>query len=82
MGLKSLKSIEKEQKWPKIIIALLSTIGIVDTGTITLKNWGVIRSLSCTGFKNGCETVLNSPWGTLISTNTFNIPLSFAGLIM
>ncbi len=43
-----------------------STIGIVDTGSITLKNWGLFNSLSCPGVNKGCEAVLNSPWGTLI----------------
>tara|TARA_B100000900_G_scaffold267277_1_gene228195 strand:- start:529 stop:1461 length:933 start_codon:yes stop_codon:yes gene_type:complete len=71
---------EKDIKWPKIFIALLSTIGIVDTGSITLKNWGLFSSLSCPG-QNGCDVVLNSPWGTLFSNNQFNLPLSFAGLI-
>ena len=68
-------------KWPKIIIAILSTIGIVDTGSITLKNWGLFTSLSCPGIQNGCETVLNSPWGTLFENNQVNIPLSLAGFI-
>ena len=72
---------KKELKWPKIIIALLSTIGLVDTGSITLKNWGLFNSLSCPGIKNGCETVLNSPWGTLFENNQINIPLSLAGVI-
>ena len=71
---------EKNIKWPKIVIALLSTIGIVDTGSITLKNWGLFTSLSCPG-RNGCDAVLNSPWGTLYSNNQINIPLSLAGLI-
>ncbi len=71
---------EKIIKWPKIVIALLSTIGIVDTGSITLKNWGFFSSLSCPGL-NGCDAVLNSPWGTLYSNNQINIPLSLAGLI-
>ena len=71
---------EKNIKWPKIVIALLSTIGIVDTGSITLKNWGVFSSLSCPGL-NGCDAVLNSPWGTLFSTNQITVPLSLAGLI-
>ena len=63
MALKTLnRSNKKDLKWPKIIIAILSTIGIVDTGSITLKNWGVFTSLSCPGIQNGCETVLNSPW--------------------
>ena len=82
MGLKTLKNRnEKDLKWPKIIIAFLSTIGIVDTGSITLKNWGFFTSLSCPGMNNGCEKVLNSPWGTLFENNKFNIPLSLAGFI-
>ena len=71
---------EKAIKWPKIFIALLSTIGIVDTGSITLKKWGLFSSLSCPGI-NGCDAVLNSPWGTLYSNNQINVPLSLAGLI-
>ena len=39
MALKTLsRRNKKDLKWPKIIIAILSTIGIVDTGSITLKN--------------------------------------------
>ena len=72
---------EKDLKWPKIIIAIFSTIGIVDTGSITLKNWGIFNSLSCPGTNNGCETVLNSPWGTLFKNTQISIPLSFAGLL-
>ncbi len=75
------KRTKKDLKWPKIIIAVLSTIGLVDTVSITLKNWGLFNSLSCPGIKNGCETVLNSPWGTLFENNQLNIPLSLAGVI-
>ena len=82
MALESLKRRKKNDlKWPKIIIAVLSTIGLVDTGSITLKNWGLFNSISCPGIKKGCETVLNSPWGTLFENNQFNIPLSLAGVI-
>ncbi len=82
MALETLrKRNKKDLKWPKIIIAVLSTIGLVDTGSITLKNWGLFNSLSCPGIKNGCETVLNSPWGTLFENNQINIPLSLAGVI-
>ena len=82
MALKTLnRKNKKDLKWPKIIIAILSTIGIVDTGSITLKNWGLFTSLSCPGIQNGCETVLNSPWGTLFENNQVNIPLSLAGFI-
>tara|TARA_B100000927_G_C16399811_1_gene442858 strand:- start:159 stop:1097 length:939 start_codon:yes stop_codon:yes gene_type:complete len=72
---------EREIRWPKIIIAIFSTIGFVDTGSITLKNWGLFNSLSCPGINNGCDTVLNSPWGTLFRNDQINIPLSFAGFI-
>ena len=72
---------EKDLKWPKILIAILSTIGIVDTGSITLKNWGLLNSLSCPGVNKGCDAVLNSPWGTLVKNNQYNIPLSFAGFL-
>ncbi len=72
---------EKNLKWPKILIAILSTIGIADTGSITLKNWGLFNSLSCPGVNKGCDAVLNSPWGTLINNDQFNIPLSLAGLL-
>ena len=72
---------EKILKWPKIFIAIFSTIGIVDTASITLKNWGLFNSLSCPGINKGCDAVLNSPWGTLIKTDQLNIPLSLAGLI-
>ena len=82
MALKTLKSRNKKDlKWPKIIIAILSTIGLVDTSSITLKNWGLFNSLSCPGINNGCEPVLNSPWGTLFENSQFNIPLSLAGVI-
>ena len=82
MALETLKRRNKKDlKWPKIIIAVLSTIGLVDTGSITLKNWGLFNSLSCPGINNCCETVLNSPWGTLFENNQINIPLSFAGVI-
>ena len=69
-------------KWPKILIAILSTIGVVDTGSITLKGWGLFSSLSCPGINNGCEKVLNSPWGSLFELKQLTIPLSLAGLII
>ena len=72
---------EKNLKWPKLFIAILSTVGIADTGSITLKNWGLFNSLSCPGISQGCDAVLNSPWGTLIKNDQLNIPLSFAGLL-
>ena len=83
MVLKTLKSRNKKDlKWPKILIAILSTIGLVDTGSITLKSWGFLGSVSCMGgLNNGCEKVLNSPWGTIFQNNKIEIPLSFAGFL-
>ena len=82
MAIKTLKSRNKKDlKLPKIIIAILSTIGLVDTCAITLKKWGLFSALSCPGITNGCEKVLNSPWGTLFNNEQINIPLSFAGFI-
>ena len=82
MALNKLKSKkEKDFKWPKILIAILSTVGVVDTGSITLKDWGIFNSLSCPGLNNGCENVLNSPWGNLFTNEQISIPLSFVGLI-
>ena len=75
------KKPEQTFKWPKILIAILSTIGIIDTGSITLKNWGIFQSLSCPGTNNGYETDLNSPWGSLIKSSSFDIPLSLVGFI-
>ena len=81
MALRTLKrKNEKDLKWPKILISILSTIGIIDTGSITLKSWGLFNTLYCPGF-NGCQKVLNSPWGTILNNDQYNIPLSFAGLI-
>ena len=83
MVLNTFKSRNKKNlKWPKIIIALLSTIGLVYTGSISLKAWGWIDSLTCLGgLNNGCDKVLNSPWGTIFQNNQIKIPLSFAGFV-
>ncbi len=57
-------------------MAVLATIGVIDTGSITLNRWGVIGSLSCPGGAEGCDKVLNSPWGSV-----FGQPLSLFGLL-
>jgi uncharacterized membrane protein/glutaredoxin len=63
-----------------VAMAVLATIGVIDTGSITLKKWGVLASLSCSsqGFFgcNGCEKVLSSDWGSL-----FGQPLSLFGFL-
>ena len=61
-------------------MAVLATIGVIDTGSITLKTWGLLGALSCSsqGFFgcNGCEKVLASAWGSL-----FGQPLSLFGCL-
>ena len=84
MGSSRLKSRRRQDlgsKWARITIAILSTVGVIDTGSITLNKWGLIGNLNCPGGIEGCDKVLNSPWGTFFQTNDFSIPLSFVGLI-
>lgn len=71
---------EPGRRWVRVAMAVLATIGVIDTGSITLKKWGVLSSLSCSseGFFgcNGCEKVLSSAWGSL-----FGQPLSLFGFL-
>ena len=71
---------ESGRRWVHVVMAVLATIGVIDTGSITLNKWGVLGSLSCSsqGFLgcNGCDKVLSSAWGTL-----FGQPLSLFGLL-
>ena len=64
-------------KWARIAIAVLATVGVIDTGSITLKRWGWLGDLSCPMGADGCDKVLNSPWGTIAE----GIPLSLIGLL-
>ena len=61
-------------------MAVLATIGVIDTGSITLSNWGWIGDLSCSSNGlfgcNGCEKVLSSAWGSLLGQ-----PLALFGLL-
>ncbi len=57
-------------------MAVLATIGVIDTAAITLNRWGVIGDLSCPGGAEGCDKVLNSPWGSV-----FGQPLSLFGFL-
>ena len=68
-------------KWARIAMAVLATVGVIDTGSITLKRWGLIGDLTCPMGADGCDKVLNSAWGTLFQTDALSIPLSFAGLL-
>ena len=68
------------RKWVRVAMAVLATIGAIDTGSITLKTWGLLGSISCAkeGFFgcNGCEKVLASAWGSLLGQ-----PLSLFGFL-
>ena len=57
-------------------MAVLATIGLIDTGSITLKRWGLLGSLTCPGGADGCDKVLGSAWGRL-----FGQPLSLFGAL-
>tara|TARA_Y100001968_G_scaffold170851_1_gene156260 strand:- start:1003 stop:1944 length:942 start_codon:yes stop_codon:yes gene_type:complete len=84
MGSTRLKSRRRQDlgsKWARVAIAVLSTVGIIDTGSITLNKWGLIGNLNCPGGIEGCEKVLSSPWGTFFEYNNFSIPLSLIGFI-
>ncbi|WP_159815881.1 vitamin K epoxide reductase family protein [Cyanobium sp. Copco_Reservoir_LC18] len=67
---------EPGRRWARVVMAVLATIGVIDTASITLNRWGVIGDLSCPGGADGCDKVLNSPWGTV-----FGQPLSLFGLL-
>ena len=57
-------------------MAVLATIGAIDTGSITLKRWGLLGPLLCPGGADGCDKVLNSAWGSLLGQ-----PLSLFGFL-
>ena len=67
---------EPGRPWVRLTMAVLATIGLIDTGSITAKRWGWIGSLSCPGGSDGCDKVLGSAWGTLLGQ-----PLSLFGFL-
>ena len=73
---------DQGSKWVRIAMAVLATVGVIDTGSITLKRWGLLGNLNCPiGSADGCDKVLNSPWGTLFQGDGFSVPLSFVGFL-
>jgi uncharacterized membrane protein/glutaredoxin len=74
--LSSRRRSEPERRWVRVAMAVLATIGAIDTGAITLKRWGLLAPLTCPGGAEGCDKVLNSPWGSL-----FGQPLSLFGFL-
>ena len=79
--LKSRRRADQGYKWARIVIGVLGTIGVIDTGTITLNKFGLIGDLSCPGGIEGCNKVLSSPWGTLFESANYSIPLSSLGFV-
>ena len=77
--LKSRRHQDLGSKWARVAISILSTVGVIDTGSITLNKWGLIGNLNCPGGLGGCDKVLNSPWGTLFQTNNYSIHLHHLG---
>jgi uncharacterized membrane protein len=67
---------EPSRRWVRIAMAILASIGALDTGSITLKRWGLLGPLLCPGGSDGCDKVLNSAWGSL-----FGQPLSLFGFL-
>ncbi len=68
-------------KWARITISCLATVGVIDTGSITLSRIGWIGSISCPGGTNSCNQVLNSAWGSINFPGTITLPLSALGLL-
>ena len=64
------------RRWLRVAMAVVATVGAIDTGAITLKRWGLLGALNCPGGAEGCDKVLNSAWGTI-----FGQPLSLFGFL-
>ncbi|MEB3317763.1 MAG: vitamin K epoxide reductase family protein [Cyanobacteriota bacterium] len=64
------------RRWARLTMAVLATIGLLDTGSITLHRWGVLGPLICPGGSDGCDKVLSSAWGTFLGQ-----PLSLFGAL-
>ena len=67
---------ESVERWPRLAMAVLASIGAVDTGLITLKRWQVVPELACPVTGDGCDIVLNSPWATVLGQ-----PLALFGFL-
>ncbi len=67
---------EPSRRWLRVAMAVLATIGAIDTGVITLKRWGLLGPILCPGGSGDCDKVLNSVWGSL-----FGQPLALFGCL-
>ena len=70
------RRLDPGRRWLRVAMAVLATIGAIDTGAITLKRWGLLGPLLCPGGSDDCDKVLNSVWGSL-----FGQPLSLFGFL-
>ncbi len=78
--LKTRRRQDQGSKWGRILIAILATVGVIDTGSITLHRLGILGVLTCPGGGQGCDKVLSSAWGS-VGIGNLSIPLSSVGLI-
>ena len=67
---------ESVDRWPRLAMAVLASIGAVDTGLITLERLQVVPELACPITGDGCDIVLNSPWATVLGQ-----PLALFGFL-
>ena len=67
---------ETTDRWSRLVMAVLASIGAVDTGLITLKRWQIVPELACPVTGDGCDIVLNSPWATVLGQ-----PLALFGFL-
>ena len=67
---------EAVDRWPRLVMAVLASIGAVDTGVITFERWQVVPELPCPVTGDGCDLVLNSPWATVLGQ-----PLALFGFL-
>lgn len=67
---------EAIDRFPRLVMSVLASIGAVDTGLITLKRWQIVPELACPITGDGCDIVLNSPWATILGQ-----PLALFGFL-
>ena len=79
--LQSRRRKEQGSKWARVVIGILATIGVIDTGSITINQWGWIGPIACPGGESGCNQVINSAWGTVYENAGISIPLSMIGFL-
>ena len=54
---------ETADRWPRLGMAVLASVGAVDTGLITLKRWQIVPELACPVTGDGCDIAAQQPLG-------------------